>query len=80
LRHDLEALRLRVEKLLFTTGWWGRLAFELSYLIATRSRIAFALAVPALKFCAWLDTLGRPKRDGDGLLTLAVKTEADDSP
>jgi SAM-dependent methyltransferase len=73
LQHDLAALGLRIDVLQYTTGWWGRLAFETSYLLAVHSRLAFAFAVPALKLCAWMDTLGGPKRDGDGLLALGVK-------
>jgi len=74
----LESGGLRVEKCIYNYNSFETLANDLSKVITgarERNRGLYALAFPLLMGIAALGGLYRPRRDGSGLVALAVKEE-----
>ena len=73
LETDLQAAGFIINCIYFTTGFWGRLAFELSHLISNMNRAYYAMSIPMLKLFACLDMIVLDKNSGDGIVALCRK-------
>jgi SAM-dependent methyltransferase len=73
LERDLRTAGFIINCIYFTTGFWGRLAFELSHILSNMNRVCYAISIPMLKLCAYLDMIILDKKSGDGIVALCRK-------
>jgi len=74
LEQELKKLGFSIIFSCYTNGFWGRLAFEIDYILREKNRILAAICLPFLKFLFFLDLLSMNKREGNGIVIVARKS------